>query len=92
MYKKSEKLKSIRQSLESGTLLGVAIRNAGLKSAYTLGLWRKRPLIDRYIKTCQEKCEVRRVKAVEDALFKSAIEGNTTAMIFFLTNRSIGEW
>lgn len=93
MYKKLEKLKLIRRSLEAGKLLGPAIRSAGIKSYSCIEKWRKRrPLIDRYIAACIEKCEGKRIDVVEDSLFKSAIEGNVTAQMFFLMNRKPDRW
>ena len=93
MYKKSEKLKLIRRELEAGNNLAVAIRRAGMRSYTTIEKWRKkRPLIDRYLSACIDRKDTRRINTVEDALFKSAIEGNTTAQIFFLTNRAPDKW
>ena len=92
MFKKSLTLRKIRQGLEDAQCLGVALRNAGLKSYTTIERWRKRPMIDRYIEACINKSGTRRINAVEDALFKSAVGGNTTAMIFFLTNRYSERW
>ena len=33
-----------------------------------------------------------RIHSVEDALYRKALDGNTTAQIFFLCNRSNGRW
>ena len=33
-----------------------------------------------------------RIKVVEDALFNNAVNGNTTAQIFFLCNRDPDRW
>ena len=85
MYKKSKILPLIRQGLEAGTTLGVAIRSAGLKSTYTVDLWRKkRPLIDRYLIKCIAKCDNRRNDAVVDSLFKQANSGNIGAIAIWL--------
>ena len=84
MYKKSEKLKLIRRGLEDAQCLGVSIRNAGIKSDYTVGLWRKRPMIARYIDRCIEKSASRRDNAVVDSLFKQAIGGNPTCIAIYL--------
>ena len=89
MFKKSEKLKLIRKSLEDAQCLGVAIRNAGMKSYTTIDRWRKeRPLIDRYLTACSAKSENRRVDAVIDSLFKTALSGNVAAICFYLKNKA----
>ena len=88
MYKKSEKMRVIRRALESGKLLGPAIREAGIKSYYTISLWRKRPLIDRYFQKCIKRMEVRRIDTVVDALYKQAISGHVAAICFFLKNKA----
>lgn len=84
MYKKSEKLRLIRKGLEDAQCLGVAINNAGIKSDYTVLLWRKRPMIERYIQKCIEKSDVRRNNAVVDSLFKQAVLGNMTGVAIWL--------
>ena len=88
MYKKSEMLHKIRQGLEDAQCLGIALRNAGMKSYSCLERWRERPLIDRYIKRCIDKSETRRVNAVVDALFKTALSGNVAACCFYLKNKA----
>lgn len=93
MYIKSKVLKQLRGELENGTQLLVAQRRSGLRSTFTLHSWRKKwPRIDRYVKACEERCDHKRVSIAEDALIKAASEGNTTAMIFFLTNRCPERW
>jgi len=85
MYIKSKQMKLIRESLEAGTTLGVAIRSSGMKSTYTVSLWRKsRPIIDRYFKACIDKMSERRNDAVVDALFKAAKDGNIGAIAIWL--------
>jgi hypothetical protein len=84
MYKKSEKLRMIRKGLENAQCLGVAITNAGIKSDYTVLLWRKRPMIERYIQKCISKSDDRRNNAVVDSLFKQAINGNPTCIAIYL--------
>lgn len=84
MFKKSEKLRLIRQGLESGKLLGPSIRDAGMRSYTTIERWRKRPLIDRYFNACINKMEGRRNDAVVDSLFKQAISGNPTCIAIYL--------
>jgi hypothetical protein len=93
MLKKLKILKALRVELESGAQLLVSERRAGVKSPQTVQAWRKKsPRIDRYITACINRCENKRVVIVEDALAKAAQEGNTTAMIFFLTNRCPERW
>jgi len=85
MYLKSKQMKLIRESLEAGTTLGVAIRSSGMKSTYTVSLWRKsRPMIDRYFNACIDKMSERRNDAVVDALFKAAKDGNIGAIAIWL--------
>lgn len=84
MYKKSEKLRLIRQGLESGKLLGQSIRDAGMKSYTTIDRWRSRPIIDRYFKACISKMDNRRNDAVVDSLFKQAVNGNVGAIAIYL--------
>jgi hypothetical protein len=47
---------------------------------------------DREFEEKVEEAKLSRIMIVEDALYKRAIAGNTTAMIFFLVNRSNGKW
>ena len=39
-----------------------------------------------------ETSKMSRIKVVEDALFNNAVNGNTTAQIFFLCNRDPDRW
>lgn len=85
MYKKSKILPLIRKELEDCACLGVAIRRSGLKSPYTVNLWRKaNPRIDNYLKACIAKSDNRRNDVVVDSLFKSAKDGNMTAVAIWL--------
>lgn len=95
MYKKLEKLKLIRRSLEAGNLLGIALRSCGIRSYYTLDLWRqKNTRIDKYITACLAKQNDKRIDAVEDAHFKKMIDGSGSAAdyIFYLCNRRPKKW
>jgi hypothetical protein len=92
MYKKSKILKIIRKEVEEGNSLMNAQLCAGLRSTYTLFSWRKRPLIDRYISALVLRQNQTRVKKVEWKLYEKALEGNLTAIIFFLTNRAPEDW
>ena len=84
MFKKSEKLRLIREGLEAGKLLGQSIRDAGMKSYTTIDRWRKRPMIDRYFIASMNRMESRRNNAVIDSLFKQAISGNPTCIAIYL--------
>lgn len=92
MYKKSKILRAVRKELEAGNLLLVAITRAGLRSHQTLDNWRKRPMIARYIDKCMGKSDEKRIVSVEDAQFKSAINGSTRAQETFLFNRAPNRW
>lgn len=55
----------------------------------TLWEWRKKsPKISNALKTGKDEADIQ----VENALYKAALEGNTTAMIFWLKNRRSKEW
>jgi len=83
MYKKSRALKEIRQNIAQGAGVYNACKAAGV-TYYALWSWRnKRPIIDRYM----DKVLTQRTQLVEDALYKGALSGNTTAQIFYLKNR-----
>ena len=94
MYKKSAKLKIIRRNLEAGKRIAHALLDAGVRSYSTLKVWRRRPLIDRYILACLIKCDNKRINAVEDAHLKKMVEGKGSPVdyIFFLTNRRPDKW
>lgn len=55
----------------------------------TLWEWRKKsPKISNALKIGKDEADIQ----VENALYKAALEGNTTAMIFWLKNRRFKEW
>lgn len=55
----------------------------------TLWEWRKKsPKISNALKVGKDEADIQ----VENALYKAALEGNTTAMIFWLKNRRSKEW
>lgn len=55
----------------------------------TLWEWRKKsPKIANSLKIGKDEADIQ----VENALYKAALEGNTTAMIFWLKNRRSKEW
>ena len=58
-------------------------------SVVTLWGWRKKsPKISNALKIGKDEADIQ----VENALYKAALEGNTTAMIFWLKNRRSKEW
>lgn len=62
--------------------------NMGI-SAVTLYDWKKKfPKISKALKKTKEIVD----RQVENALFKKACEGDTTAMIFWLKNRRPNDW
>lgn len=88
MYKKSRVLHNIREGLKKGGGLVTSCNAAGIDHS-TLWGWRKKwKRIDRYFDRILET----RVSLVEDALYRDALKGNTTAQIFFLKNRSSKRW
>nr|DAE35110.1 MAG TPA: terminase small subunit [Caudoviricetes sp.] len=55
----------------------------------TLWEWRKKsPKISNALKIGKDEADIQ----VENALYKAALEGNTTAMIFWLKNRKSKDW
>lgn len=55
----------------------------------TLWEWRKKsPKISNALKIGKDEADIQ----VENALYKAALKGNTTAMIFWLKNRRSKEW
>lgn len=55
----------------------------------TLWEWRKKsPKISNALKIGKDEADIQ----IENALYKAALEGNTTAMIFWLKNRRSKEW
>lgn len=89
MYKKSKILRKIRKGLEEGKRLSEAQRDAGLRSSATLFHWRRRVMINNYIKKCLYKGEVSTIYKVEDAYIKKLISGEASGSeyAYFLSNR-----
>lgn len=88
MYIKKEKLKIVLKALKKGNPIYRACQMAGM-DVITLWRWRKAiPKLDERIKQFYDS----RIALVEDALYKAALEGNITAQIFFLKNRSPDRW
>ena|SRR3990167_201653 len=93
MYKKREVIRIVIQELKAGNKLAVALSKTRLKSKTTFYNWKDaNPRLKMLVERAEEFCEGRRTVAVEDALFKSAIAGNVTSMIFYLTNRDHKRW
>lgn len=88
MRQKVKTLRKIRIAVEQGSGLWKACRAMNM-SPTTLWRWRKK---DRRIDNYIEAAVSGQIQAVEDALFKTALEGNTTAQIFYLTNRAGDKW
>ena len=90
MYKRKSwrVIKAILKSLKSGASVNSACQSAGV-SVVTFWTWRKK---DKRLDTLAKSIYDSRITIVEDALYKSALEGNTTAQIFFLKNRGTDRW
>lgn len=83
MYKKWQKLKPILKGLRQGQPIYALCRKVGIDPV-TFWYWRQdNPRLDDVV----EKIRTSRVQMVEDALFKTALEGNVAAQCFFLKNR-----
>lgn len=88
MYKRTEKLKAILKSLHKGASINSACQAANI-SVVSFWKWRKKnKKLDLLVKSIYDS----RIQIVEDALYKGALEGNTTAQIFFLKNRAVDRW
>lgn len=97
MYIRRDVIKSIRKSLEAGSLVGVAMRNAGIRSSDTLFRWKHNTNADRLTKLismAQNRGQQTRDDMVEDAQFKRLVEGRASGSEyeFYLTNRRTDRW
>jgi len=88
MYIKRQKIHTILEALKVGNSFRNACKMAGI-DASTFWLWRKK---NKRLNSIVLAIVDSRIQFVEDAVFKAACEGNTTAMIFFLTNRAPDRW
>ena len=80
--------KAIIENLEDGNTISTSCSNVDV-SRNTFYRWLKEdPNFKQEVEIAQES----RIKMVEDALYKSAIEGDHTAQIFFLCNRAKDKW
>ena len=87
-WRRVKRLKKIFKSLKAGNSISAACKAADVDVS-TLWGWRKdNPTLDAKI----FKVIDGRVQMVEDALFKTAIEGNVTAQLAFLFNRADDRW
>lgn len=92
-YKKAEekrklKIQAVLESLKNGVSLFEACKQADVGWS-TFWKWRKQ---DKELDDEVNQIIEARTQIVEDALFKAAIEGNVTAMIFWLCNRRPDRW
>jgi len=81
-------IRAILESLKRGAGIKTACDAAGIDPS-TFWKWRKKN------KKLNEEVEAiinSRVQMVEDALWRKALEGDVTAMIFILTNRAPERW
>jgi len=83
-----KKIKIFLESLQKGVSISQACESADLNRT-TLWLWRKKDKkLDEEILAILDS----RTQVIEDALYKSAINGNITAQIFWLKNRAPKRW
>jgi len=79
-----KKAKTICESLKQGAGIYQSCSKAGL-SAMSFWRWRQEnPKFDKFV----ERLLAGRTQLVIDALYKKALEGNPTAMIFWLKNKA----
>lgn len=86
-YRKSV-VDAIIQSIQNGATVMQACEAAGIDPR-TFYRWRKKY---KEVEELYEMALDSRVQIVEDSLFKRAVEGNVTAIIFFLMNRAPDRW
>ncbi|HNV61397.1 MAG TPA: hypothetical protein PKN54_00470 [Candidatus Cloacimonas acidaminovorans] len=90
MYKKQNWriIKAVLKSLKAGASIETACNKANV-SFVTFWRWRKEnKRLDNITKAIYDS----RICIVEDALYRDAVAGNTTAQIFFLKNRDVNRW
>ena len=83
-----DKKKAIILSLQNGGTVVAACAAAGTSR----GMFYEWYKSDDAFKDKVDKARKSRIHHVEDALFKKAVEGNMTAIIFFLCNRAPEDW
>lgn len=85
---KTRKCRIVLENLAQGNSLVTSCERAGINPA-TYWRWRqKHSILNQATYSAIES----RTGIVEDALYKTATEGNVTAQIFFLTNRNPDVW
>lgn len=88
-YRNGEaKKEAILLSLKDGSTVSAACHACGI-SRNTFYSWLKE---DSAFATKVDEAQKSRIQHVEDSLYKKAIEGNMTAIIFFLCNREPERW
>ena len=88
MSLQTRKLLSILRSLKRGVSISASCKAAQID---TSNFWRWRQKEERIARMTDEIIGSR-IQSVEDSLFGSAMKGNVTAQIFFLTNRAPERW
>jgi hypothetical protein len=79
---------AVLRGIAKGNTISLACEKAGIVPS-TFWLWRKKfPRIA----NLTDGIIASRIQVVEDSLFESCVNGNVTAMIFFLTNRCPERW
>ncbi|OQB07387.1 MAG: hypothetical protein BWY21_01654 [Parcubacteria group bacterium ADurb.Bin216] len=102
MYIKRIKIRQVIKELRNGELLNSAIEKAGI-SNFIYYHWRDKPArfskywnirLQKITKAAQESCDDKRVRAVEDTLYKKLISGEAAPAlyIFYLCNRGLDRW
>lgn len=81
-------IKAILMSLLGGAFVTKACSEAKIAR---MTFWRWEGLCPK-LKEIADRCKGSRIENVEDALYNSAMAGNVTAQIFYLTNRNPEDW
>jgi len=80
--------KALIESLKQGAFITTACDKVGISRDSFYDWYHK----DKKFRDEVDKALTSRIKIVEDVLFKKALEGNVTAIIFFLCNRDPERW
>jgi hypothetical protein len=80
--------KAIIEMLEQGHFISYTCEKIGI-ARDTFYRWLVK---DKKFKEEVERAQLSRIKIVEDALYKKAVEGNPTCIIFFLVNQAPHKW
>jgi len=84
----TRKMLAVLRGIAKGNTISLACENAGI-TATTFWLWRKK---DARLAELTDGLILSRIQTVEDKLFNQCVNGNMTAIIFFLTNRCPERW